>query len=59
MKIFCDKWGWNTQLIRKAAFIKRRYDVRIGDCSENNEAVLLDKKFVTTSTMKLSLSADL
>jgi len=28
-KIFYDKWGWNTQLIRKAAYIKCRYKVKI------------------------------
>src|SRR6476619_3096571 len=28
-KIFYDKWGWNTQLIRKAAYIKCRYTVKI------------------------------
>jgi hypothetical protein len=28
-KIFYDKWGWNTQLIRKAAYIKCRYKVKL------------------------------
>ena len=28
-KIFYDKWGWNTHLIRKAAYIKCRYKVKI------------------------------
>jgi hypothetical protein len=31
-KIFYDKWGWNTQLIRKAALIKGRYEVKIVPC---------------------------
>ena len=31
-KIFYDKWGWDTQLIRATAFIKCRYQVDIVDC---------------------------
>ena len=32
-KIFYDKWGWDTQLIRKAASIKGRFEVTIINCS--------------------------
>lgn len=43
-KIFYDKWGWNTQLIRKAAYVEGRYEVDIVDCSENNEKTFYAKK---------------
>lgn len=31
-KIFYDKWGWNTQLIRKAANIEGRFSVEVAEC---------------------------
>ena len=44
-KIFYDKWGWDTQLIRKAARVKGRYRVKIIDCPHDigNERSLLGK----------------
>ncbi len=35
-KIYYDKFGWDTFLIRKAAKIKGRYDVKIVDCGSSN-----------------------
>ena len=37
-KIFYDKWGWDTVLIRNAAAIKGRYDVEVSDCSNQRVA---------------------
>ena len=36
-KIFYDKWGWNTQLIKGAAYISGRYQVKIiNEGTKNN-----------------------
>jgi hypothetical protein len=37
-KIFYDKWGWNSQLIRHAANIECRYEVRITDSPPFDES---------------------
>ena len=41
-KIFYDKGGWNTQLIRKAAAIECRYDDKIVDSSEECDHSILE-----------------
>lgn len=35
-KIFYDKWGWNTRLIRNVASVEGRYEVNIVDCPSGN-----------------------
>lgn len=37
-KIFYDKWGWNKELIRGAAAIECRYEVKIVDAPPRDEA---------------------
>jgi hypothetical protein len=44
-KIFYDKWGWDTQLIRRAAKIECRYQVEIVDCG-------LEKNWSTRAELK-------
>jgi hypothetical protein len=43
-KIFYDKWGWDTQLVRTAALIKCRYQVDIVDCPAASVADLEIKR---------------
>ena len=45
-KIFYDKGGWSTQLIRKAAGIEGRYDVDIVDDLEKNNLLVSEVKEV-------------
>src|SRR5437868_2144677 len=51
-KIFYDKWGWDTMLIRNTAAIKGRYEVKIVDCeSSTPPAYTLKKvKYYTNNT---------
>ena len=44
-KIFYDQWGWNSELIRGAAHIEGRYEVKImSDSSEHSKEVKRYKK---------------